>query len=96
MKQLGYIIACFVIIFNVQLVKAQGDVKIGSQIWTSKNLDVSTFRNGEAIPQAKKEVYNSYSLTVCPSITTLRRNGHSNLRIIDCWKCDKIINYPNS
>jgi uncharacterized protein (TIGR02145 family) len=29
------------------------DVKIGTQIWTSKNLDVSTFRNGEAIPEAK-------------------------------------------
>ena len=29
------------------------DVKIGTQIWTTKNLDVSTFRNGEAIPEAK-------------------------------------------
>ena len=29
------------------------DVKIGTQVWTSKNLDVSTFRNGEAIPEAK-------------------------------------------
>ena len=29
------------------------DIKIGAQIWTSKNLDVSTFRNGEAIPEAK-------------------------------------------
>jgi uncharacterized protein (TIGR02145 family) len=55
MKQLGYIIACFVIIFNVQLVKAQGDVKIGTQVWTSKNLDVSTFRNGEAIPEVKSK-----------------------------------------
>ena len=31
------------------------EVKIGTQIWTSKNLDVSTFRNGEAIPEAKSE-----------------------------------------
>jgi uncharacterized protein (TIGR02145 family) len=53
MKHLGYIIACFVILLNVHLVNAQGDVKIGTQIWTSKNLDVSTFRNGEAIPEAK-------------------------------------------
>ena len=44
---------CFVILCNVQLVNAQGDVKIGYQVWTSKNLDVSTFRNGEAIPEAK-------------------------------------------
>ena len=41
MKHLGYIIACFVILFNVHLVNAQGDVKIGTQVWTSKNLDVS-------------------------------------------------------
>ena len=30
-------------------------VSIGSQTWTTKNLDVATFRNGEAIPQAKTE-----------------------------------------
>ena len=40
MKHLAYIIMCFVILFNVQLVKAQGDVKIGTQVQTSKNLDV--------------------------------------------------------
>jgi uncharacterized protein (TIGR02145 family) len=40
---------------NVHLVNAQGDVKIGTQTWTSKNLDVSTFRNGEAIPEAKSK-----------------------------------------
>jgi uncharacterized protein (TIGR02145 family) len=28
-------------------------VYLGNQIWTSKNLDVSTFRNGEIIPEAK-------------------------------------------
>lgn len=41
MKHLGYIIAIFVILSNVQIVNAQGDVKIGTQVWTSKNLDVS-------------------------------------------------------
>jgi hypothetical protein len=41
MKHLGYIIACFVVLLNVQLVKAQGDVNIGTQIWSTKNLDVS-------------------------------------------------------
>jgi uncharacterized protein (TIGR02145 family) len=55
MKHLGYIIAYFVILLNVHLLKAQGDVKIGYQVWTSKNLDVSTFRNGEAIPEAKSQ-----------------------------------------
>ena len=33
-------------------IKAQ-EIKIGTQTWTSKNLDVSKFRNGEAIPLAK-------------------------------------------
>ena len=55
MKHLGYIIASFVILLNVQFVNAQGDVKIGTQVWTSKNLEVSTFRNGEAIPEAKSK-----------------------------------------
>ena len=41
MKHLAYIIMCFVILLNVQLVNAQDDVKIGTQVWTSKNLDVS-------------------------------------------------------
>jgi uncharacterized protein (TIGR02145 family) len=30
-----------------------GEVTIGSQVWTSTNLDVSTFRNGDPIPEAK-------------------------------------------
>lgn len=28
-------------------------VKIGSQIWATQNLDISTFRNGDDIPEAK-------------------------------------------
>ena len=35
-------------------IKAQ-DVTIGTQTWTSKNLDVSKFRNGEVIPLAKTD-----------------------------------------
>ena len=31
------------------------DITIGTQTWTSKNLEVSTFRNGEAIPEAKSK-----------------------------------------
>lgn len=30
-------------------------IKIGTQTWTTKNLDVSIFRNGDAIPQAKTD-----------------------------------------
>ena len=39
--------------FNI---KAQ-EVTIGTQTWTTKNLDVSTYRNGDVIP----EVQNSYA-----------------------------------
>jgi uncharacterized protein (TIGR02145 family) len=31
------------------------EVTIGNQVWMIKNLDVSTFRNGEMIPEAKTE-----------------------------------------
>lgn len=31
-------------------------VTIGTQVWTTKNLDVSTFRNGEIIPEAKTNI----------------------------------------
>jgi uncharacterized protein (TIGR02145 family) len=30
-------------------------VKIGSQVWTTENLNVSTFRNGDPIPEAKTD-----------------------------------------
>ena len=29
------------------------EIKIGDQIWTTKNLDVETYRNGDAIPQVE-------------------------------------------
>jgi uncharacterized protein (TIGR02145 family) len=40
---------------KAQEIKADSmpSVKIGTQIWTSKNLNVTTFRNGDAIPEAK-------------------------------------------
>ena len=34
---------------------AQSTVKIGNQEWTSKNLNVATFRNGDTIPEAKTD-----------------------------------------
>ena len=33
-------------------IKAQ-EIKIGNQTWTTKNLDVTTYRNGDAIPQVQ-------------------------------------------
>jgi len=32
---------------------AEGEVAIGNQVWTSKNLDVVTYRNGDSIPQVQ-------------------------------------------
>ena len=33
----------------------ENEIKIGDQTWTSKNLDVSTYRNGDVIPQVQNE-----------------------------------------
>ena len=33
----------------------EGEVTIGNQTWTSKNLDVETYRNGEFIPQVQEK-----------------------------------------
>ena len=35
---------------------ASKEVTIGSQVWMTKNLDVSTFRNGDPIPHAKTAI----------------------------------------
>jgi uncharacterized protein (TIGR02145 family) len=36
-------------------VDSVNEIKIGKQIWTTKNLDVSTYRNGDIIPQVQSE-----------------------------------------
>jgi len=45
------ILLSLILLLNFKI-KAQ-DVKIGTQTWTSKNLDVATYRNGDAIPQVQ-------------------------------------------
>jgi uncharacterized protein (TIGR02145 family) len=44
----------FLVIFSVCNSFAQ-TVTIGTQTWTTKNLDVATFRNGDLIPEAKTD-----------------------------------------
>jgi uncharacterized protein (TIGR02145 family) len=47
-------LSLFIAILFVQFNYGQTTI-IGTQVWMTKNLDVSTFRNGEAIPQAKSD-----------------------------------------
>ena len=59
LQQSNSILRLCIVVVVVMLVQLSPvlsqDVKIGTQVWTSKNLDVSTFRNGEAIPEAKSK-----------------------------------------
>jgi uncharacterized protein (TIGR02145 family) len=50
MKKLSVILLLF---FGLVGFSAAQTVTIGNQVWTTKNLNVDKFRNGEAIPQAK-------------------------------------------
>ena len=52
LKSIALLIGCILSHF---LSYSQDEVKIGKQIWTTKNLNVSKFRNGESIPEAKTE-----------------------------------------
>ena len=47
-----HLILLFLVIFSVSNSFAQ-TVTIGTQTWTTKNLDVATFRNGDLIPEVK-------------------------------------------
>jgi uncharacterized protein (TIGR02145 family) len=43
----------FTIFLSPQFLFSQKDIKIGTQVWMSKSLDVDTFRNGDRIRQAR-------------------------------------------
>jgi uncharacterized protein (TIGR02145 family) len=48
------ILFCFLL--GLCVIQAQvKEVKIGTQVWMDKNLDVTTFRNGDSIPQVKTD-----------------------------------------
>ena len=40
---------------STESTESSGVVTIGSQVWTSKNIDVATYRNGDVIPQVQDE-----------------------------------------
>ena len=50
MKKLNLILLSF---FGLSSIVVSQTITIGTQVWSSKNLDVSTFRNGDPIPEAK-------------------------------------------
>lgn len=43
----------FILLIGFGCISYGQTVTIGTQVWMTKNLDVSTFRNGDPIPQAK-------------------------------------------
>ena len=47
--------ALILTISNFAIAQTPNEVQIGTQIWMTKNLDVSKFRNGDPIPEAKTD-----------------------------------------
>ena len=59
MKKVNLILILFVCLGTISFSQT---VTIGNQVWMTKNLDVSKFRNGDPIPEAKtEEEWRSYS-----------------------------------
>ena len=50
-----FLFASLAMILGVNSLFQAQTVTIGTQVWTTKNLDVSTFRNGDVIPQASSD-----------------------------------------
>jgi uncharacterized protein (TIGR02145 family) len=56
MKKIKRVIVAFfacIFVLAPNTINAQDEIKIGEQTWTTKNLDVAKFRNGDDIPEAK-------------------------------------------
>jgi len=50
-----FLLGSLAIILGLNPIIQAQTVTIGTQVWTTKNLDVSTFRNGDVIPQASTD-----------------------------------------
>ena len=45
----------FILLIGFGCISYAQTITIGTQVWTTKNLDAATFRNGDPIPQAKTD-----------------------------------------
>ena len=45
----------FIVFFSIKSICLAQNVSIGNQVWCTKNLNVSKFRNGDPIPEAKTD-----------------------------------------
>lgn len=50
------VIGIFLLLISFGNIGSTGSIKIGTQTWATKNLDLNTFRNGDSIPEAKTVV----------------------------------------
>jgi uncharacterized protein (TIGR02145 family) len=50
-----YLTALILTVSNCAIAQTIKDVQIGTQVWMTKNLDVSNFRNGDPIPQVRTD-----------------------------------------
>ena len=60
----------------------ENEIKIGDQTWTTKNLDVETYRNGDAIPQVEDQEEWINLTTRSAAFVMLRKYKDSVLIII--------------
>jgi len=54
-SRVNILLSICVFIFSINIGQAQETIKIGKQIWTTTNLVVITFRNGDPIPIVTSE-----------------------------------------
>ena len=75
MKKVVFIL---IAIIGLGSISSAQTVKIGTQVWTTKNLNVSTFRNGDLIPQAKTaEAWNKAGINKKPAWCYYENNANN-------------------